>query len=197
MDHRAYKTLVLNSDYTVFSVVTWRTAFTKLFSENVYCVEYYDKYILDSKQRKHFLPAVLVLQEYINLSGKKSPYSKKNVFLRDNFTCQYCGYKFASSHLQIDHITPRSKEFKLPKNIKMNSYENTVTACFYCNSKKADRTPDEAGMKLIGIPKSINRSQKVLLEIQSKPIPKEWQIYLESYIKDDSQTNKETVCTSK
>lgn len=189
------KVLVLNSDYSPFSIISWRTAFVKLFSGNVYCVSYYEDFVVDSKMRKHAIPAVLVLKDYINISSKKSPFTKKNIFLRDEYTCQYCSYKFKPPYLQIDHIIPKSKSHLLPPNIKLNSYENLTTSCAYCNSKKADRTPEQAGMQLLSVPKSINRSQKIVLEIKSRPIPKEWNLFLK--VEDDSQTNKETVCTSK
>lgn len=175
------KTLTLNSDYTPFSICGWKTAFTKLFSDNVYCVQTYDKQIMDSMGRFHNLPAVIVLKEYINMSGKKSPYSKKNVFLRDENTCQYCGYKFDVKYLQIDHVIPRSKPHLL-KGKGLNSYENTVTACFYCNQAKADKTLDQCGMSLLRQPKPISRSQKIILDIKSRQIPKEWEVYVESYI---------------
>lgn len=177
-----YKTLVLNSDYSPFGVVDWKTAFCKLYSTDVaYCVSTYDKVIKDSANRAYNLPAVIVLKHFVSSNNKKSPFSKKNVILRDKFTCQYCKYKFDSSVLQIDHVIPKSKPDKLPSGVKMNSFENTVTACFYCNSKKGNRTPKEAGMNLARTPRPITRGQKVVLEIMSKAIPEEWMPYLEGY----------------
>jgi hypothetical protein len=64
--------------------------------------------------------------------------------------------------------------------MKVNSFENCVSSCFNCNSKKADRTPKEAGMALISIPRPITRGQKVLLDIKSKRIPVEWKPYVDS-----------------
>ena len=161
----------------------------------MYCVQYYDDSVKDSRGNLWKIPAVLVLKEFINLANKKCPVSRKNILIRDKNKCQYCDYQFKSSYLQIDHVIPKSKPEKLPSHIKINDFENLVAACHYCNSKKADRTPEQAGMKLLSVPKSINRSQKILLEIKSRPIPKEWNLFLK--VEDDSQTNKETVCTSK
>lgn len=183
-----YKTLILNSDYTPFGVVSWKTAFTKMYSSDVaYCVATYDKVIKDSAGRSYNLPAVIVLKQFVTTNNKKSPFSKKNVLLRDKFTCQYCKYKFDSNILQVDHVIPKSKPEKLPSGIKMNSFENTVTACFYCNSKKGNRTPKEAGMTLAKTPRPITRGQKIILEITSKSVPDEWKPYLESYL-DVSKT---------
>ena len=76
------------------------------------------------KTAKRFLPTI--------------KYSRKNVHQRDNYTCQYCGY---TKDLSIDHIIPVSRGGK-------STWENTVTACQKCNSKKGSKTPEEAGMPL-------------------------------------------------
>ena len=65
-------------------------------------------------------------------------YSRKNIHVRDNYTCQYCG---STKNLSIDHLMPVSRGGK-------STWENTVTACQKCNSKKGSKTPEEAGMKL-------------------------------------------------
>lgn len=66
-------------------------------------------------------------------------WTRRNVHVRDKFTCQYCGVKILSKKVTVDHIMPRSRGGK-------NSFENTVCCCFKCNNKKGDRTPNEAGM---------------------------------------------------
>jgi len=76
---------------------------------------------------------------------------------RDNYTCQYCGHKFKSKDLNIDHVIPRSRGGK-------RSWTNLVCSCFVCNNdKKQDRTPAEAGMKLIRKPIKPVRSTSFLL----------------------------------
>jgi 5-methylcytosine-specific restriction endonuclease McrA len=91
------------------------------------------------------LPTVIRLMNYIKRSyGKGVAFSKKNVFLRDNFTCQYCG-----SHgvdLTIDHIIPRSKG-------GMTCWENVVVACKHCNLRKGNRSLDETDLHLLRRPK--------------------------------------------
>jgi 5-methylcytosine-specific restriction endonuclease McrA len=68
-------------------------------------------------------------------------FSRRNVFKRDHYACQYCGIQPGSEELSIDHVIPRSHG-------GTSSWENCVLACVACNKRKADRTPQQAGMKL-------------------------------------------------
>jgi 5-methylcytosine-specific restriction endonuclease McrA len=85
------------------------------------------------------------------LNFKKVPvrnnvrFSRRNIFIRDNYTCQYCGGKPKTSELELEHIIPKSRGGK-------SVWENTVCACSFCNDEKRDRTPEEAGMKLLRKP---------------------------------------------
>ncbi|MGB9702325.1 MAG: HNH endonuclease [Candidatus Kapaibacteriota bacterium] len=73
--------------------------------------------------------------------------TRKNIMKRDGMQCQYCGKKHIQ--LTVDHILPKSRGGK-------DEWENLVTACYECNNKKGNRTPEEAGMKLLSIPKRPN-----------------------------------------
>ena len=91
------------------------------------------------------MPAVIRLRKFIHIVYERIAYvsyTKRNVHLRDNFTCQYCGVKMPQKELTIDHIIPEAKGG--PTN-----WENCVSACSDCNYKKDDKTPQEAGMVLI------------------------------------------------
>jgi hypothetical protein len=95
--------------------------------------------------------SVLGIPKIIRLTGYnkipvKIKLSRRNIILRDNHTCQYCNKKFALASLNIDHIQPKSKGGK-------NSWENLTCSCIKCNSHKRDRTPKQAGMKLLRQPK--------------------------------------------
>lgn len=179
-------TLVLNSDYIPHRVVDWRASFVLVYSKDngAYTVATYDDVIHDSAGRAYNIPAVIVLSTYITTNNKKASFSKRNIYLRDDFTCQYCGGKFDSSRLNIDHIIPRSRPEKLPKGIKMNSFENCVTACINCNSKKASKTLDEAKMRLLRVPRQITRGQKIYYDIISKKVPSEWKPYIQGMFND-------------
>ena len=84
-------------------------------------------------------PKIVVLSFYERLPRLEVRFSRRNVFLRDNFTCQYCLRIFPENQLNLDHVTPRDKGGR-------TSWENIVTSCFRCNTRKANKLPHEAGM---------------------------------------------------
>lgn len=87
------------------------------------------------------VPEVIVLTEYDRVPTNSVTFSRRNIFRRDRFTCQYCGAQPGSEELSIDHVTPRSRG-------GTSTWENCVLACLECNKRKADRTPAEAHMPL-------------------------------------------------
>lgn len=87
------------------------------------------------------VPEVLVLARYDRLPNSAVTFSRRNVYKRDHYTCQYCGGQPGSAELTIDHVVPRSRG-------GISSWENCVLACTSCNKHKADRTPQQAGMRL-------------------------------------------------
>lgn len=89
-------------------------------------------------------PSVIRLARYIKVPFKKIELSRRNILKRDGFRCQYCGTK--SHELTIDHIIPKSRGGS-------DSWDNLVSACKSCNNKKADRTPEEAGLHLLKRPR--------------------------------------------
>ena len=92
------------------------------------------------------VPRVVVLQTYDKMPRTQARFSRQNIYLRDNFTCQYCAKKFARQQLNLDHVIPRSKGGR-------TSWENIVCSCVKCNLTKGGRTPAEAHMKLLTAPK--------------------------------------------
>ncbi|MBI2923531.1 MAG: HNH endonuclease [Planctomycetes bacterium] len=87
------------------------------------------------------VPEIIILALYNEVPKKEVVFSRRNIYKRDRFTCQYCGEQPGSEELTIDHILPRAKGGK-------SSWENCVLACVECNRAKANRTPAEAGMLL-------------------------------------------------
>jgi 5-methylcytosine-specific restriction endonuclease McrA len=102
-------------------------------------------------------PSVIRLKEYRYIPVQLQVVSRKNILLRDRNICQYCAVKLPASELTLDHILPRSRGGK-------DSWSNLVTCCAKCNRFKADRTPEEAGMKLLHKPRpaSIHTSRFIL-----------------------------------
>lgn len=84
-------------------------------------------------------PAVIRLRTYVRNNSKNVKFSRKSVFLRDNFTCQYCGEHLDAASLTCDHIIPRSRG-------GVAEWTNIVTSCIPCNLKKSDKLPDEVKM---------------------------------------------------
>lgn len=91
------------------------------------------------------VPEVVVLQKYDKIPIQVVTFSRRNLFRRDNFQCQYCGIKPKTCDLTIDHVMPRSRGGG-------SSWENCVLACVKCNTKKGNRTPDEANMQMLKEP---------------------------------------------
>jgi 5-methylcytosine-specific restriction endonuclease McrA len=92
------------------------------------------------------VPRVVLLQIYDRVPRTEIRFSRQNVYLRDGFTCQYCGKEKKREELNLDHVKPRSQGGR-------TSWENVVCSCVKCNLKKGGRTPKEAGMKLLTVPK--------------------------------------------
>ena len=131
--------LVLNADfrplsYYPLSLWSWQDAIKAVFLDRVNIVSHYDR-VVRSPTFEMQLPSVVSLKSYIQ-PARQPAFTRFNVFLRDRFTCQYCG---AHSDLTFDHVTPRSKG-------GLTTWDNVVAACSACNLRKSDRMPSEARM---------------------------------------------------
>ncbi len=87
------------------------------------------------------VPEVIVLQKYDRVPTQVVTFSRRNLFRRDHYQCQYCAKKPKTAELTIDHVMPRSRG-------GLSTWENCVLACIRCNTRKGNRTPDEANMQL-------------------------------------------------
>ncbi len=125
--------LVLNSNYQPLSILpvstcTWQTA-VKLYYLNRFTVHaWYDDWHVRSQRVAMPVPAIIVSKRYYK-NTESVKYNRRNLFLRDLFTCQYCGDIFASKDLTIDHVIPKSMG-------GAGGWDNTVTACKDCNREK-------------------------------------------------------------
>ena len=95
---------------------------------------------------KFIVPEVIVLNVFNSFIRKEVRFSRRNIFQRDKNTCQYCGRRFSKLDLTIDHVVPRSRGGR-------DTWENLVLACVKCNVRKGNRTPEEAGLRLIRSPR--------------------------------------------
>jgi 5-methylcytosine-specific restriction endonuclease McrA len=104
------------------------------------------------------VPKIIRLLGYDKLPKAGVKLNRRNLFARDSNRCQYCGKRFATSELSLDHVVPRSRGGQ-------NTWENIVCACVRCNVRKGGRTPDEAGMKLIVPPRKPRRSPILTIKL--------------------------------
>lgn len=92
------------------------------------------------------IPQVIILMLYDRLPPRQVKFTRKNIYRRDNNTCQYCGRRLRTEDLNLDHVVPLSRGGK-------NTWENVVCSCIRCNMKKGSKTLKEARMRLIRKPK--------------------------------------------
>ncbi|MGY6549776.1 MAG: HNH endonuclease [Roseinatronobacter sp.] len=138
---RQFPALVLNADYRPLSYYPlslwpWQDAVKAVFLDRVDILAEYD-HVVRSQRMEIRVPSVVVLREYVK-PRKRVAFTRFNLFLRDEFSCQYCG---AKQDLTFDHVLPR-------KLGGVTSWENVVAACAPCNLRKGSKTLREAGMKL-------------------------------------------------
>jgi hypothetical protein len=118
------------------------------------------------------LPAVIKLNKLVAGFVKSVALNSARVFFRDNYTCQYCNATKPHRELTLDHVFPKSRGGK-------DTWENLTTACKKCNNKKADRTPEEAGMTLLSVPTKPRDSLVFELMVRSEPhLLQAWVRYL-------------------
>jgi 5-methylcytosine-specific restriction endonuclease McrA len=132
--------LVLNTSYEPINVCAARRALI-LILKGVATAEEEHTFCIRSGRRSFRLPSVIRLLEYRRIPHQTRALSRKNILMRDRFTCQYCLKTMPSSELTLDHVIPRSRRGE-------STWENLVTCCHPCNNRKGNRTPEEAGMKL-------------------------------------------------
>ena len=147
--------LVLKADfrplsYYPLSLCSWQDAVKSVFLERVSIIESYDKKV-HSPTTSFKLPSVIALKDYV-MPQRQPAFTRFNVFLRDNFTCQYCYKFFSANELTFDHLVPRCMSGK-------TTWNNVVSACTKCNLKKGRRLIKYTDMKLLRKPQRPNSIQ--------------------------------------
>jgi 5-methylcytosine-specific restriction endonuclease McrA len=140
--NQTYPALVLNADfrplsYFPLSLWSWQDSIKAVFLDRVSVLSEYDTVVRSPSQAIR-LPSVIALKDYIP-SARRPAFTRFNVFLRDNFSCQYCLDRLPTQELTFDHVIPRSRGGR-------TTWENVVTACGTCNLLKGNRMPREIGM---------------------------------------------------
>lgn len=166
LDHSV---LVLNRSWTPIAITTVKRGFSLVFQEHASIVDpdTYEMHDFESWLRVASMPAqariapgeawirtinllirvpeVVVLSRYNGIPRRELNFSRRNIFRRDNFECQYCGKRPGLRHLSIDHIRPISRG-------GATDWENCVVACIRCNTRKGNRSPEAAEMHLARAP---------------------------------------------
>jgi 5-methylcytosine-specific restriction endonuclease McrA len=137
--------LVLNASYEPINVCAARRAIVLVLKGVASAEEHAHAHVRSSRQAVR-LPSVIRLLEYRRIPVQSRSLSRKNILLRDRYTCQYCLRTLPSSELTLDHVVPRSRSGE-------STWENLVASCLDCNNRKGSRTPEEAGMKLSRLPR--------------------------------------------
>lgn len=159
--------LVLNQSYQPINVTSVERAFVLVFLDKAELLHDIPDKKLRSAQEQFPFPSVIRLFKYVHIPYQSISLNRINIFRRDSFKCGYCGDK---NNLTIDHVLPRSRGGK-------DTWQNLVTACESCNSKKGDRTPDEANMPLRVSP--FKPSYIIFLRNFAGKIPIDWDKYLQ------------------
>ena len=159
--------LVLNASYEPINVCTVRRAVVLLLKDKADVIEQADRE-LHSERMTLTRPAVIRLRTYVHVPRDvhRRKITRRAVFARDGWTCQYCGSR---SSLTVDHVVPRSKGGS-------STWDNIVASCAPCNRRKGDRLLRHVGMKLHREPRS--PSPQIFIHVASPTIPTAWRAYL-------------------
>ncbi|MDX2303017.1 MAG: HNH endonuclease [Microscillaceae bacterium] len=166
MSVQGNKVLILNQDYRALTVCSVQKAFILVYLNKAELIAEASNLKLRTVTSTYPMPSIIRLYRYVNLPYKGVMLSRQNIFKRDGGKCQYCG---STKDLTLDHVIPRSKGGR-------STWDNLVTACKHCNSKKGDYTPEEASMPLARQP--FKPSFIMFLRDFSGPIEENWKPYL-------------------
>ena len=137
--------LVLNASYEPINICAARRALV-LVLKGVAAAEEESANAVHSARHSMRLPSVIRLLEYRRIPHQTRALSRKNILMRDRYSCQYCHRTLPSGEMTLDHVIPRSRAGE-------TTWENLVACCHSCNNRKGNRTPEEAGMKLLRTPR--------------------------------------------
>jgi len=135
------KILLLNSTYEVLSFISERKALKLFFKGKVDVLSTWPDVEIYYGSGHIQFPATLRLKYYVKKNYAQLAFSRKAVFKRDRFSCQYCGKFLKSGQVTVDHVIPKSMG-------GASSFNNCVTSCYACNNRKGSRTPEQANMIL-------------------------------------------------
>ena len=178
--------LVLNRVFQAVQITSVRRALTLLYKGQVKAVDSQyrtydfenwmdipvqpeDHYVV-TPSRNILIPHVVQLLVFDRLPRQEVKFSRGNIYLRDQNRCQYCGKKFSSSELSLDHVVPISRGGK-------STWENVVCACLPCNVRKGNKLLSESGIQLRRVP--VRPKWHPLHRLQGRSFPDIWKNFLD------------------
>lgn len=183
-------TLVLNKGWTPISIMPVKKAITKVVSDlaqildpETYILYSFEEWMLlpvndedrfiQTSHSKVKVPEIVVLSDYDRFPKREVKLTRRNLLIRDNFTCQYTGKKINMEEATMDHVVPRSRGGG-------STWDNLVMCCLEVNSKKADRTPVEAGLVLLKKPEKPkwNPIYARFAKLAAENVPESWKKFI-------------------
>lgn len=162
--------LVLDVEFRPLRVEHWRKVAKKLNIEGkVEVIEYSRDRTIRSVHQEHPMPSVIRILRWFRRDRLAIKFSRLNIYARDAFTCQYCWKQLPAEDLTFDHVIPRSRGGR-------TNWTNIIACCVDCNMTKANRTPEEAGMRLLRKPVK-PRWLPAITVAMNRQVPPEWAPY--------------------
>lgn len=166
--------LLLNATYEPMLVISWQRAISMMFIGKVEVVETYET-MLRSVSLTLPKPAVVRLTRFVRRRRHRVALTRRNVFVRDAYRCQYCAIQLGVHELTIDHVVPRSQGGAA-------SWDNLVSSCAPCNRRKGGRTPVQARMALLTRPERPERLPlRYALNLGNRRVPDHWGAYIDAF----------------
>jgi 5-methylcytosine-specific restriction endonuclease McrA len=166
------QTLLLNATYEPLKVVHWQKAVTLWCQGKVEIVSVYDREVR-AVTFSFKLPSVIRLLRFVHIKRRLDyvPFSRANIYARDEYSCQYCGDAYSTSELTFDHVVPVAHGGR-------KDWENIVTCCITCNRRKGGRTPEQARMRLVRHPRRPEKAPALRMTIGLRNAPDSWRDYI-------------------
>lgn len=166
------RVLLLDIHNHPVNIITWKRALVLLLKQKAEPARRLNDVENMIRVENILIPYVIKLTYEPAVLVKELPFCRENIYVRDEYVCQYCGERFKREDLTLDHVYPKSRSGP-------DIWENIVACCRDCNQKKADRTPKEAHMKLLRRP--YRPKDYIEFEFQKYPknVVKLWQGFIE------------------
>lgn len=163
--------LLLDSTYEPLKIIGWERAMTMIVTGDAEVLEEDDDLVVRSASYEWKRPSVIRQLKKFKRKGEVQ-FSRINIYMRDKWTCQYCGERKMTKELTFDHVLPRYQGGG-------TNWTNIVAACRPCNDYKANRTPEQAGMRLLSKPEK-PRWLPAQIIVKLKEVPKQWEPYIDT-----------------